>query len=103
MSTPLGTRADEEYTLPSAEALLGGTLALMTGLSQTSCAKHRALMEQKIVANLDSLTQSPQLSAGFRQLLESLRLRWQAMHDNVTMPGSAAAEPLWHRAPATIQ
>ena len=104
MSIPHGTRTDEEYTLPSAEALLGGTLALMTGLNQAQCAQHRELMAHKIVANLASLTQSPQLSAGFRHLLDSLRQRWLAQQGGVVMQGEASAPSgLWHPAPAALQ
>mgnify|MGYP007091142374 CR=1 FL=1 len=45
--------ADEEYTLPSVEALLAGTLALLTGYAQSApdCA-HRPLMARKVVSNL---------------------------------------------------
>lgn len=104
MPTPVGTLSDEEYTMPSAEALLGGTLALMTGLSQAPCAQHRALMAHKIVTNLKTLADSPQLSAGFRLLLDSLRQRWMAQHAE-TAPHtlSQVAPNLWHGAPAALQ
>lgn len=88
----------EEYTLPSAEALLGGTMALMTGLRQTQCAQHRELMVHKIATNLAALADSPQLSVGFRQLIVSLRQRWLAEPAAV-----AQASVLWHRAPTALQ
>ncbi len=40
-STP-ASHHNEEYTMPSAEALLAGTLALMTGHVQASCCAPRA-------------------------------------------------------------
>jgi hypothetical protein len=104
MFIPQGTLSIEEYTLPSAEALLGGTLALMTGLSQAQCAQHRALMAHKIVANLASLAQSPQLSAGFRHLLDSLRQRWLAQQCSQSLQGVApGVDSVWHVAPTALQ
>ena len=47
-----GSHADEEYSLPCAEALLAGTLALMTGYVQACCDSHRDAMGRKIAANL---------------------------------------------------
>ena len=50
----------EEYLLPQVEALLAGTLALMTGLSQTEgpCAR-RELMRDKVRANLQEQAGRP--------------------------------------------
>lgn len=104
MARVQGNRTDEEYTLPSAEALLGCTLALMTGLVQASCPQHRELMARKITANLASLTESPQLTAGFRHLLDSLRQRWLEQQGVGPVPGALpVTSELWHRAPATLQ
>lgn len=73
----------EEHELPSIEAVLAGTLALMTGYSQALQAelhpRQRLLMGEKIGVNLALLGQHPQLSAGFRQVLIGLQDRWQAM------------------------
>jgi hypothetical protein len=55
-------------------------------------------MAHKIAANLAALADSPQLSAGFRQLIVSLRQRWLA-----EPAGVAQASVLWHRAPAVLQ
>lgn len=98
MPTPRDLCHDEEYTLPCAEALLGGTMALMTGLRQAQCAQHRELIAHKIASNLAALADSPQLSAGFRQLIASLRQRWLAEPASV-----AQATVLWHLAPAALQ
>ena len=73
----------EEHELPSIEAVLAGTLALMTGYSQALQAEldpqHRVKMGVKIGDNLSLLADHPQLSLGFRQVLLGLRGRWHAM------------------------
>ncbi len=73
----------EEHELPAIEAVLAGTLALMTGYSQALQAelhpRQRVLMGEKIGDNLAMLVQHPQLSLGFRQVLLGLQRRWRAM------------------------
>jgi len=73
----------EEHELPCIEAVLAGTLALMTGYSQALQAelhpRQRVLMGEKIGDNLTLLLQHPQLSLGFRHVLLGLHRRWQAM------------------------
>ena len=73
----------EEHELPCIEAVLAGTLALMTGYSQALQAaahpEHRLPMGRKISRQLELLADHPQLSCGFRQVLAGLGTRWQAM------------------------
>jgi hypothetical protein len=73
----------EEHELPCIEAVLAGTLALMTGYSQALQAelhpRQRVPMGEKIGDNLALLSQQPQLSPGFRQVLLGLHRRWRAM------------------------
>ena len=75
----------EEHELPSIEAVLAGTLALMTGYSQALQAEldpqHRVNMGLKIGDNLSLLVDHPQLSLGFRQVLLGLQGRWHAMSE----------------------
>ncbi|KQW38148.1 hypothetical protein [Rhizobacter sp. Root404] len=75
----------EEHELPSIEAVIAGTLALMTGYSQAVQAEidpaHRLRMGTKIGENLALLMDHPMLSLGFRQVAYGLRRRWQAMND----------------------
>ena len=82
MSSPIHPEI-EEHELPCVEAVLAGTLALMTGYSQALQAelhpRQRVLMGAKIDDNLTLLMQYPQLSPGFRQVLQGLQGRWQAM------------------------
>ncbi len=74
---------NEEYELPSVEAVLAGTLALMTGYSQAlQAAQHpqqRVLMGSKIERNIGLLAEHPQLSATFKRVLQGLQQRWVLM------------------------
>lgn len=98
--------ADEEYTLPSVEALLAGTLALMTGYAQSArdCA-HRPIMARKLVSNLACLCAHPQLSSAMQTMLANLRTRWELEMEHEA--GVASTErrptPLWHPIPARVQ
>lgn len=75
----------EEHELPGIEAVLAGTLALMTGYSQALQAElapqHRVKMGLRIGDNLSLLVDHPQLSLGFRQVLLGLQGRWHAMSE----------------------
>jgi len=81
MSPP--QREIEEHELPCIEAVLAGTLALMTGYSQAlQAAAHpeqRLLMGRKITHQLGLLADQAQLSTGFRQVLSGLSERWLLM------------------------
>lgn len=106
---------DEGVVLPSPEALLAGTLALMTGVVERAAllqplAGHgqSLLMASKVRVNLRGLADHPQLSPAFRSTLDRLRGHW----DRLAAPGAAEAEPtcpaerearLWHRAPERVQ
>ena len=78
------TTADtEEHELPCIEAVLAGTLALMTGYSQAlQAAAHpqqRLLMGHKIASQLELLADHGQLSSGFCDVLAGLSRRWRSM------------------------
>jgi len=104
---------------PNTEALLAGTLALMTGVAQQPCARQRALLAQKVIANLGTLSAHPMASPGFRATAASLCdlwLRLLAQGEAPRMAGPAegsdgSARPfvfesqfaLWHGTPARVQ
>lgn len=75
----------EEHELPAAEAVLAGTLALMTGYSQALQAElhpaQRLLMGAKIGRNLALLAEHPQCSPVFQRMLAGLQRRWALMGD----------------------
>ena len=79
----MSENADEEHDLPPIEAVLAGTLALMTGYSQALLAElhpeHRVLMGRKIGNNLALLAEHPLLSAPFQTVLSGLQRRWAQM------------------------
>lgn len=88
---------DEEYVLPTAEALLAGTLALMTGCAQGGAdAGMRELMAGKVVSNLSRLSEHPDLSAPMQRMLGRLITRWVQ-----PVPREVAAT--WVAAPQSLQ
>ena len=95
----------EEHELPSVEAVLAGTLALMTGYSQALQAdlhpQQRIQMGVKIGANLDLLAGHPALSENFQRLLLGLRARWRAMSDCTAQAAPAWADGIAALAPAS--
>ena len=93
--------ASEEYELPAVEAVLAGTLALMTGCAQAGCPDQRRLMMGRIVSNMALLGDHPQLSTQFRCALGKLRCHWELLLED----GGEAQGPqrLRHHAPATLQ
>ncbi len=104
---------DDGVALPSAEALLAGTLALMTGvieraaLAQPLAAHGQSLMmSAKVRSNLFFLVEHPHLSAPFRATIARLQAHWDRLAQPAAPEGPAVAEPdrrLWHRSPEQVQ
>ena len=101
---------DEEYSLPCAEAVLAGTLALMTGHAQACCCSQRAALSEKVVAGLQQLAHSNHFTPHFRALLGSLQHKWvQQCAADAPVPRSAALSAaeqrrvLWVQAHRTVQ
>lgn len=94
-------QSSEEYVLPEVEAMMAGTLALMTGYAQARCPVQRRLMMGRIVSNIALLGEHPRLSAPFRCAVGKLRCHWELMLEG----GSEAPDParLQHPAPAALQ
>lgn len=95
------TISSEEYVLPEVEAVMAGTLALMTGYAQARCATQRRLMMGKIVSNIALLGDHPHLSAPFRCAVRKLRCHWELLLE----ADGEAQHPakLQHPAPVTLQ
>lgn len=91
----------EEYELPTLEAVLAGTLALMTACAQARCPDQRRSMMGRIVSNMAMLGDQPQLSTQFRCAVGKLRCHWELLLED----GSAPPDPerLRHHAPARLQ
>jgi len=93
--------------MPCAEAMLAGTLALMTGYAQHQDAGVRSLMARKVVSNLFFLSGHPHLSDAFRTMLGNLRARWQAdcieLATGADLATAVDSKTIWHSAPVNIQ
>ena len=85
-----------EYLLPQIEALLAGTLALMTAQANAQCT-HRELMAAKVRDNLTQLAMHPQLSGTLRTVLARMVGQWAP----VAVPVRERAA--WHAGTATVQ
>ncbi len=122
---------DLEFVMPCAQALVAGTLALMTGHARCGCAQHRDMMARKAAVNLHTLAAHPHLSDGLRTVAKKLYEQWieiiqtdlvKAMSTAVqaaplsTDRHASGQEPLgkalhhraslhstWHATPETIQ
>lgn len=74
-----------EHELPSIDALVGVTLALMTGYSQAlQAAVHpaqRVVLGAKIGRHLALLVEHPRVSAGLADVLATLQRHWNAIVD----------------------
>lgn len=93
---------EQEYLLPSADALLAGTLALMTGHAQSHDPQLRDLLAFKIHAHLLRLQNEPRLSPPFRQIVQRLHSAWARMGEPAaSAPGFA--DPLWQAANTRLQ
>ncbi len=79
MNTEPELHEDEEHVMPCAEAMLAGTLALMTGHAQSACATQRELMGRKIRSNLFFLGQHPALSPSFRTVVQCMHQHWDVL------------------------
>ncbi len=84
--------------LPCPEALVAGTLALMTAWAapnpdaRVGLDAQRALLARKVVSNLALLQHHPEVSAGLRQVMVNVRHCWLAVAQPVSRAPSVAAE-----------
>lgn len=73
----------EEFELPTFEALVAGTLALMTCYAQAAQAEvdpsGRLAANRRIAENLALLQARPETSATLRRLLDRLAANWRQM------------------------
>ena len=97
---------DQDYLpTPSAEALVAGTMALMTGFAQSPVqCPHRPLLAKKIISNLYFLGGHPALSKALRATMANLRTRWQLENDAAVQAlPSSEAKSFHHPAPGALQ
>lgn len=94
---------DDDPNPPCLEALVAGTLALMTCWAapaqdgSTPSRRQRTLMARKIVSNLFFLKHHPHASPGLRQVMARAHERWVLVSESagdasvVTRPGDPLA------------
>ena len=100
------TSPNDEYIMAAADAMLAGTLALLTGHAQCSCAEQRMLMARKIRSNLYMLAQHPALPPPFRLVVQRLHGHWNGIVAQSGVASSLGIElpesRLWHEAPESV-
>ncbi len=96
-----------EIEMPAAEALLAGTLALMTGFDEPRASSpgatgaHQALLARKISENLALLAEHPMLTPAFQTIVWGLCSRWRGICTQLC--GRAACSTAWASAPERMQ
>ncbi len=98
----------DNYNMLKAEALLAGTLALMTAHAQCTCPKaisNKDLMAKKIISNLSQLVSHANLTEQFRMMLGNLHNMWTTFEAAQQVAESAdpqtGAHTLHHHAAPT--
>lgn len=88
-----------EFVLGDTEAILAGTLTLMTAMAQGCCPAHRQAIRDKVIANLRELEVHRDVSPQFRAAASHLKQHWLAIGASPSAPRLYA----WHRQPAAVQ
>jgi hypothetical protein len=100
---------DQAHGLPGAEALLAGSLALMTAFAQSRCDGCRTLIVKKIISNLFMLSQHPVAAPGFKVMAMGLHGNWVQQLQQLqtqgeeTPPEADQHRALWHATPEVLQ
>jgi hypothetical protein len=96
-----------EHEISGLEAMLAGTLCLMSAYAHSPCGNNKALMALKIVSNLKCLQCQSVLSAEFRQVLGNVTDSWQRhcllQSPEFALKPSDRASELWHAQPEAVQ
>ncbi len=111
MSHCLNANNVSEFDISGLEAMLAGTLCLMSAYSHCACSNenNQGLIGLKIVSNLTCLQYQNSLSPEFRRVLAKVCDSWKqhsllAHSDgNTRQTAPPASKQLWHNAPNTVQ
>lgn len=88
------------WILSGVEAMVGATLALMTGHAQAKCPTRRRLMALKVRSHLMFLSGHPDLSPNLRQVAAQVAAHWDPLCRCAEPVASAAiVQPTAHWAP----
>jgi len=103
MNTDLSLNAQGQYEMRSTEALIVGTIALMSHYGQCGCDNRQALLP-KIVGNMSCLMLQAELSAEFRFALGQIRSMWtDAIANNDCASSDERNAQLWHKTSEVVQ
>lgn len=106
---------DQAHGLTGDQALLAGSLALMTAFAQSRCDGCRAQIARKIISKLFMLSQHPMAAPGFKVMAMGLHGNWvqqlqqlQAQAEETPPapglnPEVAQHRALWHATPEVLQ
>lgn len=99
----------DEFDISGLEAMLAGTLCLMSAYSHCNCDNktNQGLIGMKIVSNLSYLQYQNTLSPEFRRVLGKVCDSWR-QHSLPPSPAqnrqsNPALPPLWHAEPNVMQ
>jgi hypothetical protein len=109
MNTSQTTNNENEFDISGLEAMLAGTLCLMSAYSHCQCSNenNQGLIGLKIVSNLTCLQYQNSLSPEFRRVLGKVCDSWRqhsllSSSDHIDEKTQAQSQ-LWHAAPAVVQ
>jgi hypothetical protein len=91
-------KANDDTRMPCAEALVAGTVALMTTWAdpcpqaRLDAVQQRALMARQVVSNLALLSRHPALSPELRQVMAMARDRWAGLSEPTEWRRAGPAE-----------
>jgi hypothetical protein len=112
MNTCPQSNSVKEFDISGLEAMLAGTLCLMSAYSHCKCGteNNQGLIGLKIVSNLTCLQYQSTLSPEFRRVLSKVCDSWRQhsmlVQTDIASNAPADATPLsasWHVAPSTVQ
>ncbi len=101
MSTCTNPSTVSEFDISGLEAMLAGTLCLMSAYSHCHCANenNQGLIGLKIISNLTCLQYQNSLSPEFRRVLSKVCDSWR-QHSQIDADASTLH---WHQASHTVQ
>jgi hypothetical protein len=109
MTTNPANNNVSEFDISGLEAMLAGTLCLMSAYSHCQCSNenNQSLIRLKIISNLTCLQCQNSLSPEFQRVLGKVCESWR-QHSLLNSPKHTdeqthAQSQLWHTAPVTMQ
>jgi hypothetical protein len=107
-TAPAAASADyAEFDISGLEAVLAGTLCLMSAYAHCPCTNNQGLMSLKIISNLTCLQCQTRLSPEFRKVITKVSDSWRQHSLMHTGAALAVENPhtsrFWYSAPESVQ